>query len=162
MLLGTGSGGTRSVTVSGRDDLPDGDYGFIELYCNKSHRDCRRVVVVTLRPETGWKRFWATLNCGWESQEFYRRWAGAPDWDRSSWQGPFLDPLAAQTRYAPVLLNLFKSLLQSPDYLERLKSHYRLFRAAVEKESAGGDGHPRPAGGAENGVGAMENVRLRA
>jgi hypothetical protein len=61
-----------------------------------------------------------------------------------------------------VLLNLFKSLLQSPDYLERLKSHYRLFRAAVEKESAGGDGHPRPAGGAENGVGAMENVRLRA
>ena len=136
---------TRSVTVSGLDGLPDGEYGFVELYCNEPHCDCRRVMLVVLRPETGWKRFWATLNYGWESREFYQQWAGAPGWDESEWQGPFLDPLSVQSRYAAALLDLFKSLLQSPDYVERLKSHYRLFRAAVEKDSAGNDGQPWPA-----------------
>ena len=136
---------TRSLTVCGRGDLPDGDYGFVELYCNEPHCDCRRVMVVVLRPETGWQRFWATINYGWESREFYQRWAKAPGWDESEWQGPFLDPLSAQSRYAPALLELFKSLLQSPEYVERLKSHYRLFRAAVEKESASSEGQPQPA-----------------
>jgi hypothetical protein len=31
---------TRSVTVTGRDDLPDGEYGFIEFYCNEPQCDC--------------------------------------------------------------------------------------------------------------------------
>src|SRR5205814_215279 len=48
---------TRSVTVPDKEDLPSGEYGFIELYCNEPQCDCRRVVVVVLRPETGWK-FW--------------------------------------------------------------------------------------------------------
>ena len=141
---------TRSVTITGRSDLPDGDYGFIELYCDEPHCDCRRVMVVVLRPDTGWNKFWATINYGWESREFYLRWAGAPQGDRGPWEGPFLDPLATQTRYSPVLLELFKSLLQSPDYVERLKSHYRLFRTAVEKELAGSDGQSRPRGVAKN------------
>ncbi len=133
---------TRSVTVHGRADLPDGDYGFFEPYCSEPHCDCRRVMVVVLRPETGWTRFWAAINYGWESREFYQKWAGAPAWDRNSWQGPFLDPLAAQTPYAPALLELFQWLLQSPDYIERLKIHYRLFRASVEQDPAGSDDRP--------------------
>jgi hypothetical protein len=126
---------TRSVTVTGRDDLPDGEYGFIEFYCNEPQCDCRRVVVVVLRPETGWK-FWAVINYGWESVQFYKKWAGAPASDRSEWQGPELDPLSEQTPYAPALLNLFKWVLQSPGYVERLKKHYQLFRAAVDEEYA--------------------------
>lgn len=141
---------TRSMTVTGRDDLPDGEYGFIELYCNEPHCDCRRVMVVVLRPQTGWKQFWATINYGWESREFYLQWAGAPKGDQGPWEGPFLDPLATQSRYAPALLELFKSLLQSPAYVERLKSHYPLFRAAVEKNPPGSDSHPSPPGGAPN------------
>jgi hypothetical protein len=68
---------TLSVTITGRDDLPYGEYGFIEFYCNEPQCDCRRVLVVVLRPETGWK-FWAAINYGWESLEFYQKWAGAP------------------------------------------------------------------------------------
>jgi hypothetical protein len=56
----------------------------------------KRVVVVVLRPETGWK-FWAVINYGWESVKFYKKWAGAPASDRSEWQGPKLDPLSEQT-----------------------------------------------------------------
>ena len=91
---------TRSVTITDRDDLPNGECGFIEFYCDEPHCDCRRVMVVVLRPETGWK-FWAAINYGWESVEFCRRWAGTPPSDDSPWQGPVLDPLTEQTAHAP-------------------------------------------------------------
>jgi len=130
-----GAGETRSVTIMDRDDLPNGEYGFIELYCDEPNCDCRRVMVVVLRPETGWK-FWAAINYGWESIEFYQKWAAAPSWDRALWAGPFLDPLNEQSTYAPALLDLFKFILQSPGYAQRLRKHYQLCRAAVEEESA--------------------------
>ncbi len=134
-----GASETRSLTVRGRDDLPDGDYGFIELYCNEPNCDCRRVMIVVLRPETGWK-FWAAINYGWESVEFYQKWARAPAEDCSEWQGPILDPMVEQTPYASVLLDLFnKFLLQSPDYVQRLRKHYQLFRSVVEDEFAKGN-----------------------
>ena len=128
-----GSRETRSLTVVGRDDLPDGDYGFMELYCNEPGCDCRRVMVVVVRPETGWNKFWATINYGWESPDFYRKWAKDPSLDPAQLKGPFLDPLAAQSKFSPVLLELFEFLVQSPDYVRRLRDHYQLFRAAVEK-----------------------------
>jgi len=61
---------------------------------------------------------------------------GSPTWDRSLWMGPFLDPLTEQTTYSPAPLDLFKFILQSPGYAQRLKKHYQFFRAAVEEESA--------------------------
>jgi hypothetical protein len=131
---------TRSLTVTGRSDLPDGDYGFIELYCNEPDCDCRRVTIVVLRPGTGWK-FWATISYGWESLDFYQKWASAPDpLDPLEWQCPYLDPSAEQTEYSPVLLDMFKYILRSPDYVQRLKTHYQLFRAAVEEECANRNG----------------------
>ena len=124
----------RALIVTGRPDLPDGEYGFLEFYCNEPRCDCRRVMVLVVRPETGWKKVWATLNYGWESEEFYHRWAKAPVEDRFHWQGPFLDPLGAQTSYAGALLDVFKLMVQTPDYVERLQRHYQLFRSTVEDE----------------------------
>ncbi len=92
-------------------------------------------VGVVLRPQSGWK-FWAAINYGWESVEFYQKWAGAPVWDRAYWKGPFLDPLSEQTPYAPALLRLFKFILKSPGYAQRLQKHYQLFRTAVDEEYA--------------------------
>ena len=92
---------TRSLTVTGRNDLPDGDYGFIELYCNEPDCDCRRVTVVVLRPHTGWK-YWATISYGWESLDFYQQWASAPTpLDPLEWQGPYLEPLAQKPSTHP-------------------------------------------------------------
>jgi hypothetical protein len=133
---------TRSLTVAGRDDLPDGNYGLIELYCNEPNCDCRRVMVFVLRPDTGWNP-WATINYDWESLDFYQKWARSSSQDRFHWQGPFLDPLGAQTQYSPLFLDLFQFLLQSPDYVQRLKDHYRLFRAAVEDDSPTSNGQER-------------------
>ena len=123
---------TRSVTVTRRQDLPDGEYGFLELYCDEPGCDCRRVMIDVLRPETGWSKIWATISYGWESLDFYGKWGGAAN-DTIEIKGPYLDPLNPQTKYSSALLNLFRFLLQSPDYVERLKRHYQMFRDSVEQ-----------------------------
>lgn len=131
------------MTVTRTSDLPEGEYGFIELYCDEPGCDCRRVTIVVLRPHTGWK-VWATLSYGWESLDFYQKWANTPDpLDPLEWQGPYLDPLAEQTQYAPMLLDLFKVILRSAAYRKRLKNHYQLFRAAMEEECASRNGSQR-------------------
>jgi hypothetical protein len=123
---------TRSVTVTRQQDLPDGEYGFLELYCDEPGCDCRRVMIDVLPPETGWSKIWATISYGWESLEFYRKWGGA-GCDPIEIKGPYLDPLNPQTKYSGALLNLFRFLVQSPDYVERLKHHYQVFRELIEK-----------------------------
>lgn len=34
---------TRSITIRNSPDLPDDEYGFLELYCNDENCDCQRV-----------------------------------------------------------------------------------------------------------------------
>jgi hypothetical protein len=127
-----GASETRSVTVTQQPDLPDGEYGFMELYCNEPGCDCRRVIIDVLRPETGWRKIWATISYGWDSPDFYRKWCGDPS-DPFDAKGPYLDPLNPQSRYSPALLDLFRFILESPDYVERLKRHYQMFRESVDR-----------------------------
>jgi hypothetical protein len=124
---------TRSVTVPRGRDLPAGEYGFFEFYCDEPGCDCRRVIVQVLRPETGWSRIWATVSYGWESLDFYSKWSGTHG-DPADIKGPYLDPLSDQSKYSPALLDLFCFLIQSPDYVERLNRHYRMFRDSVASE----------------------------
>jgi hypothetical protein len=128
--------------VTGHEDLPDGEYGFVELYCNETGCDCRRVVITVLRPENGWSRIWATIGYGWESVEFYEKW-GLAGSDPADMKGPYLDPLNPQSRYSPALLDLFRLLIQSPDYVQRLKRHYQMFRDSVEQKQRGLQDIPR-------------------
>jgi len=80
---------TRTVTIPPGHELPSGEYGFMELYCDEPGCDCRRVTIKVLRPDTGWGKAWATISYGWERQDFYRRWSGASD--PAEMQGPTLD-----------------------------------------------------------------------
>ena len=123
---------TRSVTVPPRQDLPEGEYGFVELYCDEPACDCRRVIIDVLRPETGWSQIWATISYGWESLDFYRKWGGQGN-DPIEMKGPYLDPLNPQTKYSAALLNLFQFLVQSPEYVARLQRHYQMFRESVDR-----------------------------
>lgn len=117
---------TRSVKVRGDDDLPDGEYGFIEFYCNEPACDCRRVVVSVVSPDPGLTPL-ATISFGWESLQFYRDRLGDLE-DAAVLKGPTLDPLHPQTKYAPALLRLFRFVLTDDAYVERLKRHYQLFK----------------------------------
>ncbi|HYL92492.1 MAG TPA: hypothetical protein VEW69_04980 [Alphaproteobacteria bacterium] len=103
----------------------------MELYCDEPGCDCRRVMIDVLRPETGWGKVWASISYGWESLDFYRKWGGAGS-DPIQIKGPYLDPLNPQTKYSSALLNLFRFLVQSPEYVARLQSHYQMFRESVD------------------------------
>jgi len=125
---------TRSAKITEPGDLPVGEYGFLEYYCDEPGCDCRRVTIRVLRPETGWSKILATISYGWESADFYRKWSVAGS-DPIEMQGPDLDRLNPQTQYSSGLLDLFRFLLESTEYVDRLKRHYRMFRESVEKGS---------------------------
>ena len=123
---------TRTITVRGLDVLPDGEYAFLESYCDDANCDCRRVMLRVLGRASG-PQVWATISYGWESEQFYERWVGRAEdgWDN---KGPYLDPLNPQTPYADALLRMFEYVLTDRAYVERLKRHYRMFKAAVRNE----------------------------
>lgn len=125
-----GSRETRVLQVADAQDLPAGEYAFLESYCDQPGCDCRRTIIQVLRSDTGAKVF-ATIGYGWESEEFYRNWLGGIDAVVEE-RGPYLDPLNAQSAYAEVLLGLFEAVLESPDYVDRLKRHYRMFRDLID------------------------------
>ena len=147
---------TKSVTVPPQQDLTEGEYGFVELYCDEPGCDCRRVTIDVLRPETGWSKVWATISYGWESLDFYRKWSGSSS-DPAQVKGPYLDPLNPQTRYSPSLLNLFRFLVQSPDYVARLGRHYRMFRESIDAEL----GHTQETDRLENKRAGVRDPRRR-
>jgi hypothetical protein len=117
---------TRSAAVQGMRNLPDGEYGFFEFYCDDPNCDCRRVLIQVACPGTGGK-IWATLNYGWETPEFYAEWAHGEEAAQDC-RGATLDPLNPQTEYSDALLGLFKDLLRDKAYEARLRRHYELFK----------------------------------
>lgn len=122
---------TRVVHLRGRDDLPDGEFGFVELYCNEANCDCRRAIINVMDPATG-PKVWATINYGWESLEFYEGWMRDKELAKEV-AGAALDPLNAQTPYSRAFLKLFQWVLEDELYVERLKRHYAQFKEAVEQ-----------------------------
>ena len=62
---------TRVIHVLERDDIPLGEYGFLELFCADPDCDCRRVMLQVTTPDG---RVWASISFGWENARFYRRW----------------------------------------------------------------------------------------
>ena len=124
---------TRTITVHHDADLPVGQYGFIEHYCDDLDCDCRRVLIVVWTPATG-NQSWATINYGWESVEFYRKWDKHSEEDL---KGPFLDPLGVQSSYGHVLLRFFTEQIEDEAYVARLKRHYATFREALRVQRRG-------------------------
>jgi len=117
----------RILTITEHDTLPGGEYGFLEFYCNEAGCDCRRVVLRVVRPDTG-ARVWASINFGWESAAFYRRWSPR-DPDSAIMVGATLDPFNPQSQYADALLDLFREMVrEDPGYVTRLARHYRMFK----------------------------------
>ena len=89
----------------------------------------------------------AVIAWGWEPLTFYRRWGNFPKTAKEAkdMKGPALALMNEQSALAPALLELAKAvLLSSPEYVERVKRHYTLFREKIEgrKREASGKGIP--------------------
>lgn len=104
----------RSATVRGIPNLPDGQYGFLELYCDEPECDCRRVVIQVISPTSG-SKICATIHYGWESLEFYETWFRDNEYGRE-YTGATLDPFNPQTENSDALLRLFIQVLQNKAY----------------------------------------------
>ena len=125
---------TRRLTVLNLPDLPPGEYVLVEAYCDEPGCDCRRVFFQVIEWRT--LQLKAVIAYGWESREFYADWFGMNDPESiRELQGPALNMTSVQSPLAPALLNHLGVILQDRQYVERLKQHYALFKAAVDREA---------------------------
>jgi len=129
---------TRTLTVFGnrsKTGLPPDQYAFCEMFCNERECDCRRVFFYVVAPSR--KGPAAVIAWGWESPEFYANWLHDDDPEMiADLIGPSLNLGSPQTELADRLLDLARDvLLHDKAYVERVKRHYRLFRARIDGKS---------------------------
>lgn len=125
---------TRTIIVpeNANLSLPPGKYTLLELYCDEPECDCRRVF---LNVCTSRKRATeAVIAYGWESREFYARWMKDSDPEiLKILEGPVLNLSSPQSDLAPAILELVRrSVLADPEYVQRLQTHYWMFRHQID------------------------------
>lgn len=140
---------TRSYTLPPGNPwgLPPATYWLLEMYCNESGCDCRRVFFSVESSATG--DFEAVIAWGWEPPEYYAAWFGSndPD-DLAQLVGPILNEASPQSPIAPALMRMVTDLaLSDPAYVARLKRHYAAFRRRIDP----GGGSPRASRGTASG-----------
>lgn len=122
---------TRTVQVRNHPKLPDGNYGFLESYCDEDGCDCRRVILAVCREDDPGTLL-ATINYGWASVAYYRNWARCSRKEAREYKGASLDPLNPQSEHSPALLALFRAVvLRDDDYVARLTRHYRMMKGKL-------------------------------
>jgi hypothetical protein len=125
---------TRTLIAFNDPDLPEGEYGLTEAYCNEPDCDCRRVFINVVDWRTG--KVLATIAYGWESKKYYAKWLGDNDPDIiEELKGPALNSWSQQSKLAPALLQKVTYVLKDQNYLNRIKGHYEMFRATVDAET---------------------------
>jgi len=106
----------RAVHARNHAELPDDEYGFIELYCTGRGCDCKRVMINVIATTS--HKHLATINYGFDAND--------------DMPGPFLDPLNKQSKYSKIFLSLFEDFIKEPHYLSRIKSHYKRVKKALK------------------------------
>ena len=73
---------------------------------------------------------------GWEEVDFYAKWMrfATPE-DAIEMKGPVLNLGSPQTQLSEGILELAREvLLKDPEYVERIKRHYKMVRFKVESQ----------------------------
>jgi hypothetical protein len=116
-----------------QDGLPANEYAFTELYCADPVCDCRRALI-QVRTEDKPNTILATINYGWETEEFYTQWMHGDRKAAREIRAAWLDPLNPQSDLAPALLRLFRAVaLSDQAYVVRLGIHYAMFKQNLGK-----------------------------
>jgi len=131
---------TRRIILleNSNHSVPSGEYALLELYCDEPNCDCRRVLLnvgTSRMVGTSRKRaIEAVIAYGWETLEFYARWMKASDPEiLKMLKGPVLNLGSSQSELAPAILNLVReSALAEPAYVQRLQTHYGMFRHRID------------------------------
>jgi len=126
----------RTITIleQSSSGLQPGQYSLVEMYCDERGCDCRRVffyVISSIKKDVE-----AVIAYGWESPEFYARWM-KDDSPKviAELQGPILNMGSPQSSLAPAILEIVKDIiLQDSAYIERIKTHYKMFRDKIDRK----------------------------
>ncbi|MEA1864403.1 MAG: SEC-C metal-binding domain-containing protein [Euryarchaeota archaeon] len=126
---------TKAITAINDPELPSGNYGLLESYCDEAGCDCRRVFFNVY--SEGRNEIVAVIAYGWEDSKFYADWFGDNDPQIiEELKGPILNSASFQSKLAPILLDrVEKYVLKDEYYIERIKRHYRMFKDLIEKEN---------------------------
>ena len=128
---------TRTITVLENSpwNLPPAHYSLLEMYCDEPDCDCRRVFFYVISSLT--KESVAVIAYGWESLEFYAEWMKDDDPEIiNELKGPVLNLASPQSNIAPILLDMIqKVVLEDQIYIQRIKTHYRIFRHHIDTKA---------------------------
>lgn len=131
---------TRCIIIPSGNKIPEGEYFLAESYCNDGKCDCRRVFINIFYD----KEIVATIGYGWEDLAFYEKWLGDKEL-AVDMKGPILELSEQGSEYETELLRLFKEvILKDKTYIERLKTHYVIFKSS--KKNKIGRNAPCPCG----------------
>ncbi len=124
----------RCQLILADDENPealDGIFDLIDYYCQNPGCNCHKVsiVIVDITPES-FPKICATIMYGWKSKTFYRKVGFDPQTAEGLTRG-CLDPEGPQSEHAVEFLELFSFLIQDPNFVDRLKNRYELFRSEV-------------------------------
>ena len=127
-------------------NLPAGEYGLAEMYCDDDDCDCRRVLIAVMENKVDAQEPLAVISFDWESLDYYAKWfnmgkkTSYSELDYldkqsvDSMHGIRLIDTSLQSKFAPAILDLLeKRVLNDEFYLNRLKAHYKQFREKIYK-----------------------------
>ena len=122
---------TRVITLQQNDNefnLPQGDYVFIELFCDEC--DCRRVFLQVIMNQ----KIVTTIAYGWEKLSFYRNeFKGFKENEIKELKGPSIDSFQYQSDISNQILRMFNKILFSDkEYLNRITKHYDQFKKTLK------------------------------
>ena len=114
------------------EGLPDGDYVLIECFCDNPDCDCRNAFIyITAAPPK--VKSMAGINYGWESRQYYESVFPSKEGVNQVHGIHLLE--GKQSKWADAFLELFKRMVREGDLGEKIKKHYKLFKAAVRRET---------------------------
>ncbi|WP_430754815.1 SEC-C metal-binding domain-containing protein [Magnetovirga frankeli] len=117
----------RTVTLVDSQELPDGEYSFIDMYCDEPDCDCRKTMI---QVQHNGKPV-AIINFGWESADYYRQWMGtSDDGVFPPMDGASIDLTSPNLLNPDAILVLFQRLLND-FWIEKMKNDYKAVKAAV-------------------------------
>lgn len=129
---------TRTFTVldEGSLGLPMGEYALLEMYCNERKCDCRRVFFYVISSLT--EKVETVIAYGWESPKFYAKWMRDDNPEMiKDLRGPMLNIGSPHSNLAPAILDVVKDIIRNDsEYVERIKTHYRMYRSKIDRVSS--------------------------
>ena len=117
--------------------IPEGRYGFLELFCDRPGCDCRHVIINIISTEPTFK-LWAVLRYGWETKDFYIDWMGGANELTDLMPGPFIDTMHSPNNdlVAKEFLDVFTHMIQNDKkYVKRIETHYQMYKFKVKPEA---------------------------